>query len=58
MGVRFRFGVRRRLEMDVGGPPGVLSDGIAQCVEYGVVATDFPCSAIAFADLSRNQSPG
>lgn len=58
MDVRFRFGAGRRLEMAVGGPPGVLPDWTAQCVEYGVVATDFPCSAIVFVDLSRNRSHG
>lgn len=56
--VRSRFGAGRRLEMAGGGPPGMLSAGTARSMEYSVVATDSPCSDIAFAVLSRNQSHG
>ena len=44
--------------MALGKPPGVLSDWTAQHVEYGAVATSYPFSAVAFADLSRNRGNG
>lgn len=45
---------RFRLEMPLGGPPNVPSDWTAQYMEYSVVAMNYPRSAGAFADVSRN----
>lgn len=56
--VRSRFGARRRLEMALGRPPVVLSDWTAPCVECGVVAMNYPCSTVAFANLSGNRGNG
>lgn len=56
--VRFRFGVRRRLEMVLGRLLVVLFDWIVLCVECGVVVMNYFCFIVVFVNFSGNRGNG